>query len=153
MVNGQALGMIETLGLTALIAAADAAAKTADVRIYSYEKADAGIMTVYIYGDISSVQEAVRVGKETAKSMGKLLHYSVIPSPGFDFSQWIRRKKGLPVSKEEDRDEISLLQLSVTELRKRVRSLQNPRYSSTKISKADKGTLVAWLIGTSIQEE
>jgi ethanolamine utilization protein EutM len=92
MVKGLALGMIETLGLSALIAAADAAAKTADVRIYSYEKADAGILAVYIYGDISSVNEAIHVGKEAAKSMGKLLHYSVIPSPAFDFAQLIRKK-------------------------------------------------------------
>jgi ethanolamine utilization protein EutM len=91
MVKGQALGMIETFGLSGLITAADAAAKTADVRIYAYEKADAGILTVYIYGDISSVTEAVYAGKEAAKSMGKLLHHSVIPSPAFDFSQWIRK--------------------------------------------------------------
>ncbi|MCM3749987.1 BMC domain-containing protein [Paenibacillus pasadenensis] len=90
--NGQALGMIETMGLVALIAAADAAAKTADVKVHTYEKADAGIMTVYIYGDISSVQEAVRAGMETAKALGKLLHYSVIPRPAFDFTEWIQKK-------------------------------------------------------------
>lgn len=99
--KGQALGMIETMGLTALIAAADIAAKTADVEIHCYEKADAGIMTVYLYGDISSVKEAVGAGQETARSMGKLLRASVIPSPGVDFSQWIRGKRRLPAAAME----------------------------------------------------
>jgi len=38
-----ALGMIETYGLPALIAAADAAAKTADVKVTMYETVAAGV--------------------------------------------------------------------------------------------------------------
>lgn len=153
MLNGQALGMIETLGFTALIAAADCAAKTADVTIYCYEKADAGIMTVYIYGDISSVKEAVNAGKEVAKSMGKLLHYSVIPRPAFDFSQWIKHKKGLPINDDEVIDETHLLKLTITELRKRARSLLGQSASGLDISKANKATIVALLIETSTRKE
>lgn len=153
MLNGQALGMIETLGFTALIAAADCAAKTADVTIYCYEKADAGIMTVYIYGDISSVKEAVNAGKEVANSMGKLLHYSVIPRPAFDFSLWIKQKKALTYKNEDVLNETRLLQLTITELRKRARSLLGQSYSGLEISKANKATLVALLIETSTREE
>jgi microcompartment protein CcmL/EutN len=145
--------MIETLGLTALIAAADSAAKTADVQVYTYEKADAGIMTVYLYGDISSVQEAVRVGRETAKAMGKLLHYSVIPSPAVDFSQWIRKKRQPAANAEEKVEEGDLRELGITELRKRVRGLPNGSYTGTEIGKADKGTLVGWLTEASTRKE
>jgi len=76
-----ALGMIETWGLPALIAAADAAAKAAEVRVSTYEKADAGLVTVYIWGDVASVKAAVAAGSETARSVGKLIAAHVIPRP------------------------------------------------------------------------
>jgi ethanolamine utilization protein EutM len=82
MQNGKlALGMIETYGLPALIAAADAAAKTADVRIRTREKADAGIVIIYIEGDVSSVKAAVEAGEEAARRVGTLRGAHVIPSP------------------------------------------------------------------------
>ncbi|MDB4868139.1 MAG: hypothetical protein JWR03_2472 [Cohnella sp.] len=76
-----ALGMIETLGVPALIAAADAAAKAADVRVTAYEKADSGIVTVYILGDVSSVKAAVEAGEAAARQVGQLLASHVIPRP------------------------------------------------------------------------
>lgn len=76
-----ALGMIETYGLPALIAAADAAAKTADVKVTMYEKVDAGIVTVYIWGDVAAVKAAVDAGAEEAMRVGKLLGVQVIPRP------------------------------------------------------------------------
>lgn len=94
--KGEALGMIETYGLAALIAAADGAAKTADVQIYTYEKADAGILTVYIIGDVSSVSEAVEAGAFIARSMGKLLHCSIIPRPDADVLPLIKFRHLLP---------------------------------------------------------
>lgn len=76
-----ALGMIETMGIPALIAAADAAAKSADVRVTTYEKADAGIVTVYILGDVASVKAAVDAGGAEARRVGRLLAAHVIPRP------------------------------------------------------------------------
>ncbi|MFC5527885.1 BMC domain-containing protein [Cohnella yongneupensis] len=90
----QALGMIETWGVPALIAAADAAAKTADVRIATYEKADAGIVTIYVLGDVASVKTAVDAGSEAAKRVGKLLASHVIPRP--DASLYAMMKSWLP---------------------------------------------------------
>ncbi|MBB3071332.1 microcompartment protein CcmL/EutN [Paenibacillus baekrokdamisoli] len=82
----QALGMIETFGIPALIAAADAAAKTADVRVTSYEKVDAGIVTIYILGDVAAVKAAVEAGAAAATAVGKLLGSHVIARP--DISLW-----------------------------------------------------------------
>jgi microcompartment protein CcmL/EutN len=75
------LGMIETYGLPALIAAADAAAKTADVKVTTYEKVDAGIVTIYILGDVAAVKAAVDAGAAEARRVGKLLSTHVIPRP------------------------------------------------------------------------
>jgi microcompartment protein CcmL/EutN len=100
-----ALGMIETWGVPALIAAADAAAKTADVRVTAYEKADAGIVTVYIIGDVASVKAAVEAGEAAARKVGKLLSAHVIPRPDSSIAQMIRMhvQQGEPV--EPDRTE------------------------------------------------
>jgi microcompartment protein CcmL/EutN len=77
----EALGMIETWGIPALIAAADAATKAADVRVMTYEMVDAGIVTLYLVGDVASVQAAVDAGRSAAERVGKLLHTHVIARP------------------------------------------------------------------------
>lgn len=88
----EALGMIETWGIPALIAAADAAAKASDVQVISYEKVDAGIVTIYLIGDVASVSAAVDAGKQAASQVGKLLSSHVIARPDGQVGEWIRGK-------------------------------------------------------------
>ncbi|WP_260871605.1 BMC domain-containing protein [Bacillus sp. X1(2014)] len=76
-----ALGMVETIGFPAMVAAADAAAKAADVKVTTFQKADSGIVTIYIIGDVASVQSAVDVGKEAANHVGQFRHAHVIARP------------------------------------------------------------------------
>ncbi|WP_019122967.1 BMC domain-containing protein [Brevibacillus massiliensis] len=90
MNHGDALGMIETWGFPALVAAADAAAKAADVRIVTYQGADAGIVTIYIIGDVASVQSAVAVGEAEARRVGQLRSSHVIARPDGSVPQMIR---------------------------------------------------------------
>lgn len=88
-----ALGMIETWGMPALIAAADAAAKAADVRVSTYEKADAGLVTVYIRGDVASVKAAVEAGEAAASRVGKLIGAHVIPRPDRELAAMLEPKQ------------------------------------------------------------
>jgi ethanolamine utilization protein EutM len=90
-----ALGMMETRGVPALVAAADAAAKTADVRVTTYEKADAGIVTIYILGEVAAVKAAVEAGKAEASRVGVLLSAHVIPRP--DPSLWHFIQELMPI--------------------------------------------------------
>lgn len=83
--------MIETVGFSSLVAAADAAAKAADVRVVTYQGADAGIVTIYLLGDVSSVQAAVAAGLEAAKRVGQLRASHVIPRPGPDVGKLVNR--------------------------------------------------------------
>jgi microcompartment protein CcmL/EutN len=76
-----ALGMIETVGLTSLIPALDEAVKAADVQVIKYEKADAGIVTGYLVGNVSSVKAAVENGVRVAKQLGGYLSSKVIAKP------------------------------------------------------------------------
>jgi len=57
-----ALGLIETRGLVGAIEAADAATKAADVTLVGKERADAGLMTIKLKGDVAAVRAAVDAG-------------------------------------------------------------------------------------------
>ncbi len=84
MTTGQALGMIETIGLISSIEAADAAVKTANVQLTKYEKIDGGIVSVHLRGDIGAVQAAVDAGAQAARRVGQLVGVHVIPAPVSD---------------------------------------------------------------------
>jgi len=54
----EALGMIETKGLVAMIEAADAMVKAANVTLVGYEKIGAGLVTAIVRGDVAAVKAA-----------------------------------------------------------------------------------------------
>jgi ethanolamine utilization protein EutM len=83
----QALGMIETRGLIALIEAADAAAKAADVTLVGYEKIEGGLVTVTLRGTVADVQAATDAGAAAANRVGELVSVHVIPAPHDDVEQ------------------------------------------------------------------
>ncbi len=76
-----ALGLIETRGLVAAIEACDAALKTAEVKLVSIDRVDAGLMTVKIVGEVAAVQSAVEAGQMAAARVGTLVAAHVIPRP------------------------------------------------------------------------
>src|SRR5512140_2255334 len=76
-----ALGLIETRGLIGAIEAADAATKAADVELVGRERADAGLMTIKIRGDVAAVRAAVDAGAAAAQRVGELVSMHVIPRP------------------------------------------------------------------------
>jgi microcompartment protein CcmL/EutN len=76
-----ALGLIETRGLVGAIEAADAALKTADVQLIGKERAEAGLITIKIIGDVAAVRAAVDAGAAAAQRIGELVSVHVIPRP------------------------------------------------------------------------
>ncbi|MBV8314617.1 MAG: BMC domain-containing protein [Planctomycetaceae bacterium] len=81
--NGNAIGLIETLGLVGLIGAVDAMLKAASVELASSViKLDGGLVSVMVRGDVGSVRAAVEVGAEAASRIGELRAAHVIPRPG-----------------------------------------------------------------------
>ncbi len=80
--NGNALGLIETMGLVALIEATDAMLKSASVELASSViKLDGGVVSVMVRGDVSSVRAAVEAGAQAAARVGDLRAAHVIPRP------------------------------------------------------------------------
>ena len=80
----QALGMIETRGITAAIEAADSMVKAAEVALVGTEKIGSGLVTVMVRGDVGAVKAAVEAGAATASSLGELVATHVIPRPHED---------------------------------------------------------------------
>jgi ethanolamine utilization protein EutM len=80
--NGNALGLIETVGLVGLINAIDAMLKAASVELASpVLKLDGGVVSVIIRGDVSSVRAAIEAGAEAAARSSELKAAHVIPRP------------------------------------------------------------------------
>ena len=80
----EALGMVETRGLTAAIEAADAMTKAAEVTLVGTEKIGSGLVTVMVRGDVGAVNAAVESGSSAASRLGELVATHVIPSPHDD---------------------------------------------------------------------
>jgi microcompartment protein CcmL/EutN len=143
--HAYSLGMIETLGLPALIAAADAAAKAADVKVVTYEGADAGIVTVYVIGDVSSVQAAVDAGADAARRVGRLLHSHVIPRPDENVPKMIKNLMSQNAKEEAAPATPGLAEQSINDLRKLARSYADFPLSTNEINAAKKEDLVRLL--------
>lgn len=80
----EALGMIETRGLTAAIEAADTMLKAANVSLVGTEKIGSGLVTVMVRGDVGAVKSAVESGSDAAGRLGELVASHVIPRPHTD---------------------------------------------------------------------
>ena len=80
--TSKAIGFIETIGLSAAIEAADAAAKSANVTLLGYENTKGGgMITVKIAGDVGAVKAAVSAGSAAAMRVGRVASCLVIPRP------------------------------------------------------------------------
>ena len=80
----EALGMVETRGLTAAIEAADTMCKSANVTLVGTEKIGSGLVTVMVRGDVGAVKAAVESGAAAASRLGELVAEHVIPRPHTD---------------------------------------------------------------------
>ena len=77
----EALGIIETTGFTAAVQAADAAVKSANVRLGNWVKVGGGRVGIVIRGDVAAVKAAVEAGARAAKSVGTVNSEVIIARP------------------------------------------------------------------------
>ena len=89
----EALGMVETRGLTAAIDAADAMTKAAEVTLVGTEKIGSGLVTVLVRGDVGAVKAAVEAGESAASKLGELVATHVIPRPHTDVENILPKLK------------------------------------------------------------
>ena len=82
--NLEALGLIETKGLVALIEASDAMVKSANVTLIGWQKIGSGLVTALVVGDVAAVKAAVDAGAAAAGRVGEVIGVQVIPRPHED---------------------------------------------------------------------
>jgi len=78
---GEALGLVETRGLVAMIEASDTMLKTAQVTLVGWEKIGSGYVTAMVRGDVAAVRAATDAGAAAARRVGELISVHVIPRP------------------------------------------------------------------------
>jgi ethanolamine utilization protein EutM len=83
----QAIGLIETKGLIALVEATDAMAKAANVEIVKRISIGGAFVTTVVTGDVGSVRAAVEAGASAASQVGELISSHVIPRPAEGLTQ------------------------------------------------------------------
>jgi ethanolamine utilization protein EutM len=89
----QAIGMIECKGLCALLEAADASLKAANVTMTGWEKVGSGYVTAFFRGDVAAVKAATDAGAAAAAQIGTVVAVQVIPRPHEDLSilgRWLQ---------------------------------------------------------------
>ena len=77
----EALGLIETKGLIATIAATDAMSKAANITMAGQIAIGGAYVATLVRGDVGSVRAAVDAGAAAAQQHGELISAHVIPRP------------------------------------------------------------------------
>ena len=88
----QAIGILETKGLISLLEGADAALKSADIKMTGWEKIGSGLVTGFFAGDVAAVKAGLDAAAAAASSLGQVTSVQVIPRPHDDLSKlgpWI----------------------------------------------------------------
>ncbi|MGF1487687.1 MAG: BMC domain-containing protein [Prochloraceae cyanobacterium] len=131
--SNRAIGLIETRGFPAMVGAADAMLKSADVQLASYEKIGAGLCTAIIRGSSANVLVAIEAGMHEAERIGELHSIMVVPRLLEDLEHtlpvaecWLEKPEPLPVllpKKVKEKQVVALPELeTVTVPRQQERS-------------------------------
>jgi carbon dioxide concentrating mechanism protein CcmO len=121
--SSHAVGLLETRGFPAIVGAADAMLKAAEIELTGYETIGAGLCTVIIRGRVAEVAMALQVGMEEAKRIGELIAVTVITRPLEDL------ERALPVASclIEEQPQPLRLPISVKETEKELVELPDLR--------------------------
>ena len=139
--DGDALGLLETLGLVAAIEGADAMLKAADVRLLTQERTIPGLITSTIVGETAAVRSAIDAGRAAAERVGKVVAAHVIPRPAADV--WAVLEGEASASGPAVTDDYEAM--TVSELRSLARERNDEGFSGRTISRASKDQLLQFL--------
>ncbi|STP53444.1 S-adenosylmethionine synthetase [Escherichia coli] len=91
--SGKSLGLIETVGMSAAVEAADAAMKSANVSLVGYELTKGGgMVTVKLEGEVGAINAAVAAAISAASRVGEVYAHKVIARTAQHIEQIIHSK-------------------------------------------------------------
>ncbi|MFD1706754.1 BMC domain-containing protein [Siminovitchia sediminis] len=147
-----ALGLIETVGYTTAVSAADAAVKAADVEIIGMEKV-IGVsgyvgVTIHITGDVAAVTSAVEAGREQGELVGKVISTDVIPRAHSEvnlklLSKFMLDHQAGENSQVEAKPAVSSSEAPIKEVRKSAKSTGTPKTGKGRSKAKDSSTAAA----------
>jgi len=89
-----ALGIVEVVGFSAAVQAADAAVKAAKVTLLGYEPSKgSGMVTVKLVGDVGAVDAAVTSAANAAQKVSSVFSHLIIPKPSEEITALLKAKK------------------------------------------------------------
>ncbi len=96
----QAIGLLETKGLVALVEGTDAMLKAANVQLAGpMKQVGSGLVTAVVVGDVAAVKAATEAGVAAARAIGgEVVSVQVIARPHEDVDQVLPRKAGKPAA-------------------------------------------------------
>jgi carbon dioxide concentrating mechanism protein CcmO len=119
-IGNKSIGLLETRGFPAMVGAADAMLKSADVQLAAYEKIGDGLCTAIVRGSVANVAVAIDIGMQEAERIGELNAVMIIPRLLEDLENilplanyWIDEPEPLPILlpntvKEKERELVEL---------------------------------------------
>lgn len=128
----QAVGLLETRGYPAMVGAADAMLKAAEVQLAACETIGDGLCTAIIRGRVADVAMAVEAGMHEAERIGELHAVMVIPRPLDDLeetlplaSYWIEKPQpiALPLDLKAPQKELAAPEQPEVEVQKTVQQI------------------------------
>src|SRR3954454_6217336 len=90
----EALGLLETKGLVALLEGTDAMLKSANVEMVGWDKAGSAMVTTFVKGDVAAVKAAADSGAEAAGRVGTVIGVHVIARPHDELGGMMPKRKG-----------------------------------------------------------
>ena len=105
-----ALGLVETRGMAALTAAADAMLKAADVRLCGRHGIGSGWVTVAVAGEVAAVQVAVRAGRLAAERYGELVESEIVVRPQMEELEAMPHWAGMAASAGASSEALGMLE-------------------------------------------
>jgi ethanolamine utilization protein EutM len=106
-----ALGLIEVVGMTAAIVAADTAVKSANVRLIGYENSKGGgMITVKFEGDVGAVKAALEAATVEASKVNRIVSKHFIPRPSDEIEKMTipRSRVSKEIITEVEKEEVEV---------------------------------------------
>ena len=122
-----AIGLLETRGFPAMVGAADAMTKAAEVKVVAHQTIGSGLCTVIIRGSLPNVAIAVEAGMHEAERIGELHAVMVIPRPLDEL------ENSLPMAEELETEQPMRLPLKLQDKEKELVSL--PETSEAQVAR------------------
>jgi len=168
----KALGMIEVYGCLTAVTALDSALKAANVSLAEVIRVKGGLVTVLVTGEVGAVKAAMDASAAAAGQIGTVVSIHVIPRPTADVARMLSEGRHpqadppVPVSSRTKEKEVvgpvkgkagsvkqQLEQMTVVELRRRAREIDNIGMSRQEIRFARKKDLIRTILESMGQEK